>query len=177
MEDLMHRIRGAIILEDAEASCIDDSNRIFRHAKELLYSYFKKEYESTSISKNDNITDMIDDESFILSFNYTDLINLYSINYNFAHGSISDDHEIVLGFSEVTPHPDFFDGNMLAYDKNSSPINKEELAKTQFKRRDMIIFLILYENISMEKNNIYDEIRLDVKALFHLHGSHIPPQN
>lgn len=75
-------------------------NDMFEQIAQNLFDYLKEEYLShNSIKKIPSVERYFDDETLAISFNYTDTIKLYTTNYYYVHGSISDDNYIVLGFA------------------------------------------------------------------------------
>ncbi len=74
-------------------------NKLFSKISKLLYEYFEEEYSNHYIQPLNYIKKQITKDSFVISFNYTDTIKLYTSDYYFVHGSINDDRYIILGFA------------------------------------------------------------------------------
>lgn len=80
-------------------SKVEQYNEIFDKVPQLLKEYLKEEM-NRSVKKLGAIEDEITKDSYVISFNYTDTIKLYTENCNYIHGSISEDDYIILGFAE-----------------------------------------------------------------------------
>lgn len=108
-------------------------NNVFKHISELLVSYLIDEISGKKIEKIKSIEKEITPDSHIISFNYTDTIKMYTNNYNFVHGSISDDNgSIILGF----PRNDFSELSTDEYIKYDKDILREKLNFLRFLRKN-----------------------------------------
>lgn len=97
---------------------------IFENINTLLVEYLKKEFSGKKIEKIKAFEKEITLDSYVLSFNYTDTIKLYTKNFTFVHGSINDDcGNIVLGFPQ-NDISDFCTGNYMRLHKD---FQKEKL--------------------------------------------------
>lgn len=107
---------------------LNDLNATFEEIRLELKEYLEKEYKSKEINCLDNVKRMFDKETFVLSYNYTDTIKLYTDNYVFVHGSISEEDHIVLGFA-IGEMPCLCSGNYNIFHKD---LQKEELSFHRF---------------------------------------------
>lgn len=74
-------------------------NQLFDKLSHLLFCYLKNEFLNNEPLRIDSIDEEMTENSFAISFNYTDTIKMYTSNYYFVHGSIEDDGNIILGFA------------------------------------------------------------------------------
>lgn len=74
-------------------------NKVFKELSDLLFHYLDNEFSSKKIHALDTVKKEITEDTYIISFNYTDTVKMYTSNYNFIHGSIQDDKKIILGFA------------------------------------------------------------------------------
>ncbi|VYU04618.1 hypothetical protein [Clostridium tertium] len=120
-------------------------NKIFEELSDLLFYYLENEFSSKKIQVLDRVKKEITEDTYIISFNYTDTIKMYTSNYNFIHGSIQDDKKIILGFARG----DVSDLSTNNYIKYWKEVLKEKLNFLRFLNNNN------YENIEelMEEFN------------------------
>lgn len=108
-------------------------NEVFEHVSDLLVSYLADEFSNKKIEKIKSVEEEITPNSYVISFNYTDTIKMYTHNYNFVHGSINDDRgRIILGF----PRVDVSDLSTNEYIKHKKDILREKLNFLRFLRQN-----------------------------------------
>ncbi len=83
---------------------IQRANDIFDRLEGQLADYLKKEYlnkePTLKASIKKSIFKYATDDTLFISFNYTDTVKIYTDNYYYVHGSITDDKHIILGFAD-----------------------------------------------------------------------------
>ena len=84
---------------------MNEFNSLFEEIKNLLKSYLKEVTDGKEVYKKATLKEEFEtDDAFVISFNYTDVVKQYSDNVEFIHGALSNDYDIVLGFSnDITP--------------------------------------------------------------------------
>lgn len=100
-------------------------NSLFEEIKNLLKSYLMNVAEGKKVLKKEVLKEEFKSENtFVISFNYTDIVKQYSDKVDFIHGSLSDDPDIILGFANDVPPMDLVSG---VYTKYMKEVQKFEL--------------------------------------------------
>jgi hypothetical protein len=97
----------------------------------------------------DSVKKEITESTYVISFNYTDTVKLYTSNYFFVHGSIEKDKSIILGFARGEI-PDLCSGEYIIFLKDQK---KEELNYLGFLRQKGC------ENIKEQLNEFLPHIK------------------
>ena len=138
-------------------------NKVFERVSDLLVAYLADEFSSKKIEKIKSVEKEITPNSYVISFNYTDTIKMYTHNYNFVHGSINDDRgNIILGF----PRNDVSDLSTNEYIKHKKDILRERLSFSRFLRK----------NNYVEVEKLLQEFELHLNCLFGGKGEYNFPE-
>lgn len=133
-------------------------NEIFEEVTELLKEYLKDEM-SKKVNKLQSVEKEIGSDAYIISFNYTDTVNLYSKKISYIHGSISEDNFIILGFAEGNV-PDAMEGS--DYIRFYKEPLKEKLNFIRY----------LNCNSYGEQTRLLQEFEVQLKSLFSGYGGY-----
>lgn len=164
-EESMHIIADSIFqknfCDDLDQDKIDsiefeqeECNKLFSNLSNLLFEYLNTEYESKKgkIEILKNIKNEIGKNDYVISFNYTDTVKLYSQNIRFIHGSINEDNHIILGY----PNNEVSDLSSYQYKNYWKEKMKERL--------NFIRFLKLNDIKSMK--GVLEEFAVHLDSLF-----------
>ncbi len=115
-----------------ETNIIEYANSVFSKVEKQLFEYLKDEYfnneESVKVNLKSSIQKYVNDDTLFISFNYTDTVKLYTNNYYYVHGCMTDDECIILGFADGTTSC-LQSGEYLRYSK---AVKKEYLEFVRF---------------------------------------------
>lgn len=76
---------------------IEQLNQVFENIHELLQEFLKKEINRFQVQKKRNVKRCINSRTKVITFNYTNVAELYTKDIFYVHGSIDED-DIVLGY-------------------------------------------------------------------------------
>lgn len=94
-----------------------DTNIIYNNITTLFAEYLQNNVMNKTVDIIESISEIIDEETLAINFNYTDTIKLYTNNVKYIHGSISEDGYIILGFPEDDV-PDSCGGEFIKFRKD-----------------------------------------------------------
>lgn len=113
-----------IMLEKEMEAC----NALFKEIKELLKIYLRDVTKNRKVRKKESLMkEFKSEQTYVVSFNYTDIIKYYSNQVDYIHGSLSDDLDIILGFSNDIPPMDLASGSYIRYMKEVQKFNLKYL--------------------------------------------------
>lgn len=97
---------------------MEKCNTLFEEIKELLKIYLTNVTQNKKIQKKESlIKEFESNQVYVVSFNYTDIVKCYSNQVDYVHGSLSDDLDIILGYSNDIPPMDLANGPYIRYMK------------------------------------------------------------
>ena len=107
---------------------MEDCNALFKEIKELLKIYLADVTKNREVRKKESLMkEFKSEQTYVVSFNYTDIIKYYSNKVDYIHGSLSDDLDVILGFSNDIPSMDLASGAYIRYMKEVQKFNLKYL--------------------------------------------------
>ncbi|WP_180687974.1 AbiH family protein [Trichococcus shcherbakoviae] len=77
-------------------------NSLFEEVTTEFYEYLRKEVSGFIEKKIDNIAAELDNQTFVINFNYTSTVETYTKNIRYIHGSLFNNDLPVFGFPMMT---------------------------------------------------------------------------
>lgn len=120
---------------DSVMKDIKEVNRTFDDIRIKLRDYLLTATQDIVVSRLESVSKVLDDSVYVINFNYTSTVNLYSDQVFYVHGSL-EENEIVLGY-DYREEPCIIDYDMMKWSKH---LCRERLAYIRFLKARGITF-------------------------------------
>jgi len=103
-------------LEVEYSQRITKINQLFEFVRFEFYDYLNKEFSNFNKQKINNITKELDENTFVINFNFTPTVEVYTQNIDYIHGLLNSGDPLVFGFP-LMDRADFSDPQSEVHNK------------------------------------------------------------